>query len=333
MTLLLADMTRVHIPVLAGELVEALDPAPGQIAVDCTFGSGGHARLLADRLGSSGELVCIDRDPQAEERFADFAAETACSTRFIRGNYADVLPELADEGLRADLLYMDLGVSSWQVDTRERGFSYSYDAPLDMRMDPAQPLDARAVVNEWPAERLAATFKEYGEERYARQIAREIVRARQDAPLDTTMELVAAIKRAVPIPAQFGAGHPARRVFQAVRIAVNEELSSLQRALPEGWTLLTTGGRMAAISFHSLEDRVVKRFFAELARGCICPPEFPVCVCGHEPLAELVTRGAVKPTAGEVADNPRARSGRLRVAQKLSDERQSAEGPAGGGGR
>ena len=318
MTLLL-DMSHVHIPVLAGELIDALDPAPGHVAIDCTFGSGGHARVVADRLGSSGELVCIDRDPQAEERFAEFAAETACATRFIQGNYADVLPELAKEGVLADLIYMDLGISSWQIDTRERGFSYSYDAPLDMRMDTSQPLDAREIVNEWPEERLAAIFKEYGEERYSRQIAREIARRRRESPLDTTMELVAAIKRAVPIPAQFGAGHPARRVFQAVRIAVNEELGSLKRALPEAWSLLRSGGRMAAISFHSLEDRVVKRFFAELARGCICPPELPVCVCGRQPLAELVTKGAVKPTAGEVANNPRAQSGRLRAARKLAE--------------
>jgi 16S rRNA (cytosine1402-N4)-methyltransferase len=323
----LIDMNHVHIPVLAGELIEALDPGPGEIAVDCTFGSGGHARLVADRLGSSGELVCIDRDPHAEERFADFAEQASCSTRFIRGNYADVLPELSREGLRADLLYMDLGVSSVQVDTRERGFSYSYEAPLDMRMDPAQQLDARTIVNEWPPERLVAIFKSYGEERYSRQIAREIVRRRETAPLETTTELVAAIKRAVPAPAQFGAGHPARRVFQAIRIAVNDELSSLERALPAAWELARPGGRVAAISFHSLEDRRVKQFFSELARGCICPPELPVCVCGRQPLAELVTRRAVKPTPGELAQNPRARAGKLRAALKLADGEAEPNSP------
>ena len=317
---LLIDMTHVHIPVLAGELIEALDPGPGQLAVDCTFGSGGHARLVADRLGSSGELICIDRDPQAQERFDEFAEEAPCSTRFIRGNYADVLPALAAEGLRADLLYMDLGLSSVQIDARQRGFSYSYDAPLDMRMDPAQQLDARVVVNEWPEQRLVAIFREYGEERYARPIAREITRARDRSPFETTNELVSAIKRAVPTPAQFGAGHPARRVFQAIRIAVNDELASLERALPATWALLREGGRVAAISFHSLEDRRVKQFFAELARGCVCPPDFPVCVCGREPLAELVTRRAVKPTPGELANNPRAASGRLRAAAKLAGE-------------
>jgi 16S rRNA (cytosine1402-N4)-methyltransferase len=214
---------------------------------------------------------------------------------------------------------MDLGISSLQVDARERGFSYSYDAPLDMRMDPAQELDARAVLNTWPEERLAAIFRQYGEERYSRQIAREVARRRSRSEFETTTELVTAIKAAVPVPAQFGAGHPARRVFQAIRIAVNEELSSLERALPAGWTVLRPGGRFAAVSFHSLEDRRVKQFLVELARSCVCPPELPVCVCGREPEAELITRKAIKPTAGEVASNPRARAGKLRAALKLRD--------------
>jgi 16S rRNA (cytosine1402-N4)-methyltransferase len=311
-------MTRPHVPVLAGELLEALDPAPGQVAVDCTFGAGGHARLVAERLGPAGELVCIDRDPQAADHFAALESEAPCTTRFIAGDYADVLPELQSEGFEADLLYMDLGISSMQVDAMERGFSYSYDAPLDMRMDPEQALDARTLVNEWPEARLAATIREYGEERYARRIAREIARRRERAPIDTTTELVDAIKRAVPTPAQFAGGHPARRTFQAIRIAVNDELGSLERALPAAWDLLRVGGPMAVISFHSLEDRMVKRFFADLARGCTCPPELPVCVCGHEPEAELVTRGAVRPTEEEIADNPRSQSGRLRAARKLS---------------
>jgi 16S rRNA (cytosine1402-N4)-methyltransferase len=317
---LLIDMSHVHVPVLAGELIDTLDPRPGQIAIDCTFGAGGHARLVADRIGARGELICIDRDPEAAERFADFAREVPCAARFVQGNYADVLPRLREEGIRADLLYMDLGISSLQVDARERGFSYSYDAPLDMRMDPEAALDARKVVNEWPQDRIAATLRDYGEERYARAIAAEIVETRTRTPFETTTELVAAIKRAMPVPAQFGSGHPARRSFQAIRIAVNDEMASLDRALPQAWSLLDVGGRMAAISFHSLEDRRVKRFFAGLARGCICPPEIPVCVCGREPEAERVTRRAVKPTAGEVANNPRARSGRLRVTRKLRDE-------------
>jgi 16S rRNA (cytosine1402-N4)-methyltransferase len=313
-------MERIHIPVLAGELVEALDPEPGQLVVDCTFGSGGHARLIADRIGSGGELICIDRDPYAEERFAELAGQAPSSRRFIHGNYADVLPTLAAEGLRADLLYMDLGISSVQVDAGERGFSYSFDAPLDMRMDPAQSLDARTVVNEWPEDRLVAIFREYGEERYARPIAHEIARQRRRSPLGTTTELVTAIKRAIPTPAQFGSGHPARRVFQAIRIAVNDELRSLERALPVAWDLVRPGGRMAVISFHSLEDRRVKQMFAALSRGCVCPPDFPVCICGRKPRAELITRRAVRPTPEEIAHNPRARAGKLRAALKLVDE-------------
>ena len=178
MTLVL-DMARTHIPVLAGELIAALDPAPGAVVVDCTFGAGGHARLVADRIGPTGEIVCIDRDPHAEEHFEDFAAEAPCATRFIQGDYADVLPELLEEGLAADVVYLDLGISSMQVDARERGFSYSYDAALDMRMDPSGEIDARTVVNEWPEARLAQIFRQYGEERYARGIAREIARRRQ----------------------------------------------------------------------------------------------------------------------------------------------------------
>jgi 16S rRNA (cytosine1402-N4)-methyltransferase len=320
-------MPRTHVPVLAGELIDALDPAPGAVAVDCTFGAGGHARLVADRIGPAGEIVCIDRDPDAERHFAELAAKAPAGTRFIHGNYAEVLPELRAEGLVADLVYLDLGISSMQVDARERGFSYSYDAPLDMRMDPASDLDARTVVNEWPESRLAQIFRQYGEERYARGIARQIVRRRERAPIETTTELVDAIKAAVPTPAQFAAGHPARRVFQAIRIAVNDELSSLEQALPAAWDLLRPGGRMAAISFHSLEDRMVKRFFADLARGCICPPDLPVCGCGRTPQAELVSRRAVRPTPGEVAANPRAQSGRLRAAVKIAPE--GGEGSAG----
>lgn len=325
MTLLL-DMN-VHIPVLAGELIDLLDPEPGQVAIDCTFGSGGHARLIADRIGPSGELVCIDRDPQAEAQFAAFSDEVGCGTRFVRGNYADILPQLFDEGLAADLLYLDLGISSLQVDTRERGFSYSYDAPLDMRMDPTQPLEARMVVNEWPEQRLAAVFRDYGEERFSRRIAREIVRRRAREPIETTTALVAAIKRAVPTPAQFAGGHPARRVFQAIRIAVNDEIGSLERALPEAWRLLRPGARIAAISFQSLEDRIVKRFLADRARGCICPPEAPICTCGREPEAELLTRRPIAPTPEEVAANPRAHSGKLRAALKLREEEPIAGGP------
>jgi 16S rRNA (cytosine1402-N4)-methyltransferase len=310
-------MTKTHIPVLAGELIDVLDPRPGEVAVDCTVGGGGHARLLADRLGPAGTLIGVDRDPTAEERFAALAAEVPCHTRFIRADFVTALADLADERLRADLVYLDLGMSSMQVDTWARGFSYAYDAPLDMRMDPEQSLTAEEIVNTWDDRRLARLLREYGEERFATQIARAIVRTRQREPLSTTQELVDTIKTAVPIPAQFAGGHPAKRTFQALRIAVNDELTQLEQALPAAWELLAPGGRLAAISFHSLEDRLVKRFLAARARGCICPPELPICVCGHEPEAELLTRRAVAPTPGEVAANPRSRSAHLRAARKL----------------
>jgi 16S rRNA (cytosine1402-N4)-methyltransferase len=312
-------MTRAHVPVLAGELIDLTAPAPGDTVVDCTFGAGGHARLVADRIGPTGLLVAVDRDPSAEERFDEFAAEVACRTRFLRMEYADALALLAEEGLGADVVIFDLGISSMQVDARERGFSYSYDAPLDMRMDPTSGPSARELVNELEERRLAQVLRTLGEEPNAGRIAREIVRRRDRAPFETTSELVDAIEAALPaaVRRRFGGGHPAKRVFQAIRIAVNDELTALDRALPEAWDLLHLGGRLAAISFHSLEDRRVKRFLADKARGCICPPDFPVCACGRVPEAELITQRAVSPTPGEVADNPRSKSGRLRVARKL----------------
>ena len=314
-----------HTPVLAEELLELLEQSAGareqgQIAIDCTFGDGGHARLLAERLGPEGTLVAIDRDPLAEQRFATFAAETACAVRFIRSSYAEALELLAAEGLRADMAYFDLGMSSMQVDTRERGFSYSYDAPLDMRMDPAQELTAREIVAEWDERRLAHTLRDFGEERHAGAIARAIVSRRARSPITTTLELVDTIKAAVPAPARFAAGHPAKRSFQALRIAVNDELGQLDRALPLAWRVLREGGVLAGISFHSLEDRRVKRFLADRAKGCICPPDLPVCVCGREPEAALLSRRSIVPSATEIARNPRATSARLRAARKLTEE-------------
>jgi 16S rRNA (cytosine1402-N4)-methyltransferase len=310
-------MTATHVPVLAGELIDLADPRPGEIAVDCTVGGGGHARLIAGRLGPGGTLIGIDRDPLAEERFAELAGEVSCQLRFLRCDFASGLATLAEEGVVADLVYLDLGMSSMQLDAWERGFSYSYDAPLDMRMDPGQELTAAEIVNTWDERRLARMLRDYGEERYAPQIARTIVRVRAAGAVATTQQLVDAIKASVPVPAQFASGHPAKRTFQALRIAVNDELAQLDRALPAAWRILRPGGRLAAISFHSLEDRRVKRFLAALARGCVCPPELPVCACGREPEAELLTRRAVAPTPGEVAANPRSRSAHLRVARKL----------------
>ena len=317
-------MPSTHVPVLAGELIEALDPQPGQTAVDCTLGGAGHARLVAERLGPDGLLIGIDRDPLAEEAFAELAADVACRTRFIRADFADGLRQLAEEEVRADLVYLDLGMSSMQVDTRERGFSYAYDAPLDMRMDPSQALTAHEIVNTWDRRQISRALRQYGEERYADRIAGEIVRRRDKSSMDTTFELVDAITQAIPAPARFGGGHPAKRTFQGIRIAVNDELAQIDEALPAAWQLLAEGGTLAVIAFHSLEDRRVKRFMAARLQGCICPPDLPVCACGRTPEAELVFRRSVVPTPGEVAANPRARSARLRAARKLAT-------PASGG--
>jgi 16S rRNA (cytosine1402-N4)-methyltransferase len=314
---MLLDMTRVHIPVLAGELIELLDPQPGELVVDCTFGAGGHARLIAERIGPTGTLIAIDRDPVAEEHFDELAAELSCQTRFLRASFADGLAHLRDEDVRADIVYLDLGMSSMQVDTRERGFSYSYDAPLDMRMDPDQELSARDLVNESDERQLARILRDFGDERYAGPIARAIVRVRAKRPLETTTDLVEAISSAIPAPARFAGGHPAKRSFQAIRIAVTDELAQLDEALPLAWDVLRQEGRFAGISFHSGEDRRVKRFLAGRARGCICPPDLPVCGCGRTPEAELLSRRAVAPSPGEIADNPRSASARLRAARKL----------------
>jgi len=310
-------MPRPHVPVLAGELIEALDPQPGQVAVDCTLGEQARVAGAAERLGPAGLLIGIDRDPLAEAAFAELAAEVPCRTRLVRADFAAGLEMLLDEGVRADMVYLDLGMSSMQVDTRERGFSYAYDAPLDMRMDPGQAMTAAELLNSWDQRRIARMLRDYGEERFADRIAREIVRRR---PLATTFELVDAITAAIPAPARFAGGHPAKRTFQAIRIAVNDELAQLDAALPLAWRLLDPDGRFAAIAFQSLEDRRVKRFLAARTQGCICPPDLPVCGCGRTPEAELVFRRSVVPTPGEVADNPRSKSARLRAARKLHDE-------------
>ena len=319
-------MTLPHVPVLAGEAIELLDPQPGQVVVDCTFGAGGHARLLAGRIGATGTLIAIDRDPAAEERFMQLAAEVACETRFIRASFVEGLERLVAEGVQADIVLMDLGMSSMQIDTWQRGFSYSYDAPLDMRMDPSLQRSAHTLVNGSESRQLESIFRDLGEERYARQIARAIVRARERKEISSTIELVDIITAAIPTPARFAGGHPAKRVFQALRIAVNDELGQLDAALPLAWDVLREHGRLAAISFHSLEDRRVKRFLTARAQGCICPPDLPVCGCGRVPEGELLSRRSIAPTPGEIAANPRARSARLRVALKLGPRTEEDHG-------
>ena len=318
-----ANLTYVpqeHEPVLAEELIDLLDPRPGETFVDCTFGGGGHAGLIAERLGPDGELIAVDRDPASEERWREFAAEVPSRARFLRADFVAALEGLRGEGIRPDGIVFDLGMSSMQVDAWERGFSYAYDAPLDMRMDPTQSLSAATIVNEWPQDRLARAIRELGEERRAGSIAREIVKRR---PIETTGQLVTAIKAAIPPSERFGRGHPAKRTFQAIRIAVNGELDALDRALPVAWDILAMHGRLGAISFHSLEDRRVKRFLADRARGCVCPPELPVCVCGREPEAELLTKRAISAGAEELERNPRAGSAHLRAALKIREEEEA----------
>jgi 16S rRNA (cytosine1402-N4)-methyltransferase len=306
-----------HVPVLAGEIVATLDPRPGETVVDATFGAGGHAALLAARLRGDGKLIAIDRDPTVAPYFERVRRSSAVKSRLLHGEFSATLLQLADNGVRADVVLLDLGVSSMQLDRPERGFSYAIDAPLDMRMDPSASYSARELVNESDERELADIFKRYGEERYARQIARAIVRRRATEPFERTGDLVETIKASIPAPARFGEGHPAKRVFQALRIEVNDELGALERALPPALEMLRPGGRLAVISFHSLEDRIVKRFLRSQEHGCTCPPDFPVCVCGSEPTLRATPRRAIRPSAAEIARNPRAQSARLRVATKV----------------
>ena len=306
-----------HVPVLADEVLAALDPRPGQTIVDCTFGAGGHSELLVGRLRGEGKLIAIDRDPTVAPYFERLRRSTSAKTRLLHGEFSQVLEGLAGNGVRADGILLDLGVSSMQLDRPERGFSYAADAPLDMRMDPSADLTAADVVNETNEWELADIFRRYGEERYARQIARAIIRRRSKQPFERTGDLVEVIKQAMPAPARFGEGHPAKRVFQALRIEVNDELGALERALPAALEMLRPHGHLAVISFHSLEDRLVKRFMRDGEHGCTCPPDFPVCACGSTPTLRAIPRRAIRPSAAEIARNPRSASARLRVAVKV----------------
>ena len=303
-----------HVPVLAEEVRGLLAVRPGETVVDATFGAGGHAAQLAADLRGRGKLIAIDRDPEVRRYFDRFRRHASVQARLLRGDFAIVLQQLASNGVKADAVLLDLGVSSMQLDRAERGFSYAVDAPLDMRMDPSSETTAAALVNEASERELETIFRRFGEERYARQIARAIGRRRRAEPFERTGDLVETIRAAIPAPARFGDGHPAKRVFQALRIAVNDELGALEAALPAALEMLRPGGRIAVISFHSLEDRIVKRWMRSLERGCECPPDFPVCVCGKEPVIRALNRRAIRPGAAELAANPRASSAKLRAA-------------------
>ena len=296
-----------HTPVLADEVRRLLAVEPGETVVDATFGAGGHARLLAADLQGNGKLVAIDRDRTVKAHFDRFRAQAGVDVRFLRGDFAVVLAQLAANDVKADAILLDVGVSSMQIDRPERGFSYATDAPLDMRMDPSGEMTAATIVDTWDERELATIFRRFGEERYATQIARAIVRRRAERPFSRTGDLVDVIKSAIPTPARFGEGHPAKRVFQALRIAVNDELGQLEAALPAAVGMLRPGGRLAVISFHSLEDRIVKQFFAARSKGCTCPPDFPVCVCGKEPELRLLDAEAGTAVGGRAGREPARR--------------------------
>lgn len=309
-------MEYLHKPVLLDESIEALNIRPGGIYVDGTLGRAGHSREIAQRL-TTGRLVCIDRDAAAIDAAKERLAPWLERVTLVRGNFSELADILRDCGVPAvDGLLFDLGVSSPQLDDAARGFSYMHDAPLDMRMDASAPLTARRVVNEWSEGELRRVLYDYGEERYAPAIARAIVRARADRPVETTLELVELIKSAMPPKALREKQHPAKRSFQAIRIAVNGELDALEPMVEAATEALNPGGRLAVITFHSLEDRIVKRALLAGAQGCTCPPEFPVCVCGKKPKLSILTRKPIVPDEAELAENPRARSAKLRVAEK-----------------
>lgn len=313
-----------HLPVLLNECLERLNIRPNGVYLDCTLGGAGHSSEILKRL-ESGMLIGIDRDADAIEAARTRLESLHSTARFatLRGNFHDapVLLEAAGLPNKIDGILVDLGVSSHQLDVRERGFSYHDDAPLDMRMDQSQALNAREIINTWPEDELNRIFQDYGEEKWARQIARVICDRRKDATIERTSQLVSIIDAA--IPKKFRAkddSHPARRTFQALRIAVNDELAPLEPALRALTALLKPGGRLCVITFHSLEDRIVKNAFRTLADPCTCPKHFPICLCGKKPVVRLITRKPVTASAAELADNPRARSANLRVVEKLEVE-------------
>jgi len=304
-----------HIPVLLQETLEYLDPKPGGIYIDGTLGGGGHALEVLKRIAPNGKLIGIDRDLQAIEAATEKLKEYRDFFIPVHGNYAEIKEILSDLNIPAvDGILLDLGVSSYQLDTPERGFSYHEDVRLDMRMDTTQEFSAYELVNNYSLDELTRIIWEYGEERWSRRIAEFIVKNR---PIHTTGQLVEVIKMAVPASARRSGPHPARRTFQAIRIAVNEELTLLEQAVRKAVDALKPGGRLCVITFHSLEDRIVKNTFRNLNNPCTCPPESPVCICGKQPVVELVTRKPVIPGQEELDINPRSRSAKLRVCQKL----------------
>ncbi len=314
----MASIPFSHISVLLFECIEALNIRDGYTYVDCTTGGGGHSLEIAKRLGENSRLICFDRDENAiaaaKERLADYLDKIT----FVNRNFSElgnVLDELGIDNLGGVLA--DLGCSSFQFDCPERGFSYMHDARLDMRMQIDAPLSAYEVVNEYSEQDLKRIIYDYGEERFAPRIAAAIVKRRSESPIETTFELSDVIKSAIPAAARVNGPHPAKRTFQAIRIEVNAELDTISPMISDAGKRLVKGGRIAVISFHSLEDRLVKLSYRELASGCTCPKDFPVCICGKTPTAKEITKKPILPSEGELENNPRSRSAKLRVAEKI----------------
>jgi len=307
-----------HISILLEPCLDALNIRPDGVYIDATLGGAGHSYHIASRLSDAGTLLCIDRDDEALQNAETRLAPVRQRVRLCKSDFRKLDEVLAREGFdKADGILFDLGVSSPQLDHGERGFSYMQDAPLDMRMDRQQALTAYDVVNTWSREDIRRILFEYGEERYAPLIAAAIERRRAEKPIETTLELVDIIKSAMPAKAKREKQHPAKRSFQAVRIAVNDELGAVAEAMDKAIDVLAPGGRLAVITFHSLEDRIVKTAFQKAAQGCICPKDFPVCVCGRKPRVKIITRKPIVPDSGELAENARARSAKLRVCEKI----------------
>lgn len=306
-----------HVSVLLNECLEGLNIKEDGIYVDCTLGGAGHSSEIIKRLSKDGLLIGIDQDTDAlkaaGERLKDYDNKKLVHSNFY--NIKNIIEDLEVEGV--DGILMDLGVSSYQLDKGERGFSYMQDAPLDMRMNRENELSAYEVVNEYSESEIYRIIKDYGEEKFAKRIANFIVTRREEKPIETTLELVEVIKNAIPARARREGPHPAKRTFQAIRIEVNSELTILNKTIEDGVSKLNKGGRMAIITFHSLEDRIVKLKFRELANPCTCPKEFPICICGKKPEVKLVKRKAIEPSKEEVEENPRSRSAKLRVIEKL----------------
>ena len=313
----MADVKFSHVSVLLYECIDGLDIKPDGIYVDGTAGGGGHSFEIASRL-TTGKLIAIDQDDAAIAAASARLAPLGDRAIVVKSNYSEVANVVRSLGYeKIDGLLLDLGVSSYQLDTAERGFSYNADAPLDMRMDNTKPFSAYNVVNEYSADELKKIIYDYGEERFAPKIAAAIVAKRQNAPIETTGELVDIIKGAMPSAALNGGHHPAKRTFQAIRIEVNGELAVIEPAIRSASEIMNEGGRIAIITFHSLEDRIVKQTFADMASGCTCPKNFPICVCGKKPDVKVISRKPILPSQEELEVNPRSRSAKLRVAEKL----------------